>query len=644
MDAARYRIVFRGEIGLGYEQKEIRENLIRLTRWDEKKVDQLLASSNCIIKSDLDAAAAERMLKALNNTGIICQRERLPEASPTSNDPDATASIAVVGRPTIGLVEVAARPCPKCGHPQDGGLSCPACGVVFAKLEKPARIEAVSKPVAAPQDIASYTAAIQRSVKRRRNDPLSKLEQSHPLAYYLGKLVLAIFAALLLHSLYRADMGSLILLLLPVAFLIYLGALSGVTERPFGEIFVDHFSLLPIISSDRDRRNTAFPFATYVLILLNAIFYFVIQLSTPVEILQKKWFFLPLDASVANLCISAVASLFMHASGFAFLSGLLFLWIIGATLERRIGSALVVVFYLLCGLTATGVAFGVQNLFFSAQPPQQVIGAGGALAGLFGAFAIRSHLRSMLFPLPFLGIDTLLVGAPYQVRWSSLLVAGLLVLAGLHAPVTANSAGSDALGLAIFFGGLFSGLLAASFFGLGNEAGDEEDEDVSGSTVFTVNEKALRRRLEGDPDNPELLVQLARVLSRENLTDEARELYRRVIVNRLSSKPKEAAEIYREFTLRFHEAFEPKLTIRLSALYLRLGEMGMSASVLLPVCDDPRATPQEREKALYQYILIIAKLEQLDEAFMMLKRFTSDFPDSPLLQKLRDQIHEATQM
>lgn len=73
MDTGRYRILFCGEVGLGFTPEEVRENISRLTRWDTKKIESLLASRHCIIKSDLDAATAERMLNALNHTGIICR-------------------------------------------------------------------------------------------------------------------------------------------------------------------------------------------------------------------------------------------------------------------------------------------------------------------------------------------------------------------------------------------------------------------------------------------------------------------------------------------------------------------------------------------------------------------------------------------
>lgn len=639
MGTTHYRIVYRGEVGLGYDHDEIRQNLSRLTRWDAKKIDQLLASSHCIIKSDLDAAAAERMLNALNTTGIICQKEQIPESNPESNSPVATATIAVVGRPTSAVDETAPPTCPKCSYPQDGGLSCPACGIIFAKFAQ-FRDAAASRPTIVPKVVSSHAAALQRT-SMRRDDPLAKLEQHHPLEYYLGKLLLVIAGALLLRTLYKADLIQLMLFLLPVGFALYLGALSAVTERPLGELLAEHLSLLPIPSSDHERHDTTLPFATYGLMLLHALLFLAFQLRTPVALLQKNWFFLPLDGSATNLVLSTFSSLFLHASGFAFIGGLFFLWIIGATLERRIGSGPMVGLYLLCGLLAAGVGVGVQQLL--PGEPLQIIGAGGAIAGLLGVFAICSHRRSMAFPLPLFGLDSLVAGAPYQVRWSSLLIAGLFVLADLGTPAEAAATGRGTLGFAILLVGLLSGLLAATFLGLGNEAGDEENEPALGSQVFTANEGVLRRRLKENPNDLDLLVPLARVIAEEKLTDEARQLYRRAIIGRLSSKPKEAAEIYREFNLRHQEVFEPKLTLRLASLYLRQGDTGMTASVLHSVCDDDRATPREREKAFYQYASTIAKLGQIDEAHMMLKRLSDDFPESTMLPKLRELIYDATQ-
>ena len=639
MDAARYRIVYRGEVGLGFEPDEIRENISRLTRWDARKIDQLLASSDCVVKSDLDAAAAERMLNALNNTGIICRKERLPDANPVSTGPAPAATIAVVGRAEVGSEDDVVKKCPKCGAPREGGTSCPACGIIFAKFGQ-ARV-AASQPAITVKVDATRAAAFQRSASKRRNDPLARLEEAHPLGYYLGKLFLALVIALLLRTLYKADLTLLLLALLPVGFTLYLMTLGAVTERPFGELLAEHRSLLPIPTPDREEHGAALPFATYGLILLHALIYLLFQSRTPLDLLQNKWFFLPGDSSAANIILSAFVSLFFHSGGFAFCVGLFFLWCIGATLERRIGSGFLLGLYLFSGLFAAGVGVGVQHLLPGASLP--IMGVGGALAGLIGVFVIRSRLRCMTFPLPFFGLDAIVKGSPYQVRWSALLIAALFVLADLGAPAEASAAGRGNLGLVILFSGLLSGLLAAYGLGLGSRAGEEEEDALPGGQVFTANAGGLRRRLEANPDDPDLQIQLARAIAEEGLTDEARQLYRRVIIGRLASKPKEAAELYREFNLRHQEVFEPKLTLRLASLYLRQGDAGMAASLLASVCDDKRTTPPELEKALYQYGVTIARLGQGDEAYVAMKRFADAFPESSLLPKLREVVYNAAE-
>ena len=220
-------------------------------------------------------------------------------------------------------------------------------------------------------------------------------------------------------------------------------------------------------------------------------------------------------------------------------------------------------------------------------------------------------------------------------------VVGLFVFVDPGAPVEAVSVGRGALGPGILLAGFLIGLSGAYALGLGSKAGEEEDESLPGSQVFAAKEGTLRQRLAANPDNPELLVQLARVVSAEKLSDEGRQLYRRAITGRLSSKPKEAAEIYREFNRRHQEVFEPKLTLRLASLDLRQGDTGMAASVLSSVCDDERTTASELEKALYQYAVTLAKLGEIDAAQMALQRFSQTFVESSLLPRLREVVYDA---
>lgn len=611
MDAARYRIVFRGELGLGYDPAEVRENICRLTRWEAQRVDRLLESKGCIIKSDLDAATAERMLQALNNTGIICRRERLPGADPASQSDVEAASIAVDVPPAEQNHRAA-----------EGQFRAPAVSTPSSAIPAPVH------QIPAPQRLAL-----------RRDDPLSVLDRNHPCAFYLGKLLLVIAGAVLVRSLYRHDLTLLIVVLLGAGFALYLGVLAAVTERPFATLFQEHLSLLPSIAPDRERRDEGMPLVTYGLVLLNILLYYAFQLRADPELLAN-WFFPPLEANSWNVPLSAVAALFLHPGGWALWGSVGFLWMLGSVLEPRIGRGRLVALYLISGVAAAVAGFGVQRLL--AAESLQLLGAGGALAGLFGAFAIRCHSRSLTFPLPFVGHATLLLPAGCRVRWSSLLVAGLFILADLGTPVVASGEEGGTLGLWIVLSGLCAGLAVAWQLGLGNEAEDEEEEAVPGISVFAAKASTLRRRLEQNPDNAELLLQLARTLSVAELSDEGRACYRRAVVVRLASKPKEATEIYREFTARYQEVFEPKLTTRLANLYLRQGDLGMAANVLQALCEDERATPQEREQALFQHATTLAKLRQIDEAHLLLQRFTNEFPASPRLAKLREIINEAT--
>lgn len=612
MDAARYRIVFRGELGLGYDPAEVRENICRLTRWEAQRVDRLLESKGCIIKSDLDAATAERMLQALNNTGIICRRERLPDADPAPQSVVETASIAVDVPPAEQNHRAA-----------EGQFRAPAVSTPSSAIPAP------PQQIPAPQRLAL-----------RRDDPLSVLDRNHPCAFYLGKFLLVIAGAVLVRSLYRHDLTLLLVVLLGAGFALYLGVLAAVTERPFATLFQEHLSLVPSIAPDRERRDEGLPLVTYGLVLLNILLFYAFQLRADPEVLAQSWFFPPLEANSWNVPLSAVAALFFHPGGWALWGSVGFLWMLGSVLEPRIGRGRLVAIYLGSGVVAAVTGLGVQRLL--AAESLQLLGAGGALAGLFGAFAIRCHSRSLTVPLPLVGHATSLLPAGCRVRWSSLLVAGLFILADLGAPAAAAGEEGGMLGLWIVLSGLCAGLAIAWQLGLGNEAEDEADEATPGVSVFAAKASTLRRRLEQNPDNAELLLQLARTLSVAELSDEGRACYRRAVVVRLASKPKEATEIYREFTLRYQEAFEPKLTTRLANLYLRQGDLGMVANVLQTLCEDERATPQEREQALFQHATTLAKLNQIDEAHLMLQRFANEFPESPRLPKLRDIIHEAT--
>lgn len=76
-----------------------------------------------------------------------------------------------------------------------------------------------------------------------------------------------------------------------------------------------------------------------------------------------------------------LTSLFLHGGLIHLASNMLFLWAVGRPLELVIGPARLVVLYL-----ASGIAGGGLEVLVTAPSPVPVIGASGAISGLFAAY------------------------------------------------------------------------------------------------------------------------------------------------------------------------------------------------------------------------------------------------------------------
>lgn len=136
------------------------------------------------------------------------------------------------------------------------------------------------------------------------------------------------------------------------------------------------------IGDDNSSRRT-FPVVTYVLIALNMIFFFV-ELSGGDSFIMR-WSLVPkrfLANPVAD-GLTLFTSIFMHA-GWAHLGGnMLYLWIFGDNVEDRFGHFKFILFYLLCGIGATGA-----QMAFNASSNVPNLGASGAIAGVLGAYIL----------------------------------------------------------------------------------------------------------------------------------------------------------------------------------------------------------------------------------------------------------------
>jgi membrane associated rhomboid family serine protease len=157
------------------------------------------------------------------------------------------------------------------------------------------------------------------------------------------------------------------------------------------------------VGDDNSARRT-FPFVTYLLILVNAIF-FAVELALG-DTFIVQWSFIPqrfLDNSAGDF-LTLFTSMFMHAGWLHIAGNMLYLWIFGDNVEDNFGHIKFLIFYLVCGLAAT-----FSQMAFNMHSEIPNLGASGAIAGVLGAYILlfpKSQVRVLMgravVPMPAL--------------------------------------------------------------------------------------------------------------------------------------------------------------------------------------------------------------------------------------------------
>ncbi|MCX7661189.1 MAG: rhomboid family intramembrane serine protease [Candidatus Omnitrophica bacterium] len=211
----------------------------------------------------------------------------------------------------------------------------------------------------------------------------------------------------------------------------------------------------------RDENPTErFAFVVLIIIILNVLV-FIYELSLGEELIKKIYtlgvvpyrFFR--EFNLGNF-LTLFTSLFLHGGLGHLVGNMLYLWIFGNNIEDRIGHFRFIVFYLLCGITASLI----QSLFsFNSKLP--MIGASGAISGVLGAYLILYPRARVLVLVPlFYMWRTIKVEAVwFLVFW--------IILRILYGGGTFFLAGVEAQGGVAWFahiGGFFSGILFLKSF------------------------------------------------------------------------------------------------------------------------------------------------------------------------------------
>jgi membrane associated rhomboid family serine protease len=98
--------------------------------------------------------------------------------------------------------------------------------------------------------------------------------------------------------------------------------------------------------------------------------------------------------TLAQALVPLFTCMFLHGGFLHILGNMWFLWIFGGNVEERFGSAVYLLFYLVCG-----IASSVSQLLFSWGSHIPSLGASGAISGVLGAYIMffpRSRILTLV--------------------------------------------------------------------------------------------------------------------------------------------------------------------------------------------------------------------------------------------------------
>ncbi|MDD0842061.1 DUF805 domain-containing protein [Pseudomonas sp. Gutcm_11s] len=147
MTEARYKIVFDGKLMPEMTLDTVKDNLARLFKSDQSKIDALFTGSPVALKRDLAEAEADKYMAVLQNAGAQVRKEQ-----------DLAAGLSLVAHddereqaPTSSEQ----MSCPKCGQQQAKAAECASCGIIIEKYVARQAQLAESTPVVAATATAS---------------------------------------------------------------------------------------------------------------------------------------------------------------------------------------------------------------------------------------------------------------------------------------------------------------------------------------------------------------------------------------------------------------------------------------------------------------------------------------------------------
>jgi membrane associated rhomboid family serine protease len=225
--------------------------------------------------------------------------------------------------------------------------------------------------------------------------------------------------------------------------------------------------MIPI--GDDNHRGGSAPLVTWALIALNAGA-FLLELSQgsagALQSFVTAWGVVPREYSAGRdlaphipfpFWTTLITSTFLHGGWAHLIGNMAYLWIFGDNLERVMGHARYVLFYLV-----TGIAAGLAHIAFNASSTVPSVGASGAISGILGGYLL-------LFPRN--RVRVLTGGGVAQVP--AFVMLGIWILLQVVSGYGSLAATEQTAGVAYMahIGGFVAGLVLVKFFAAGRRGG-----------------------------------------------------------------------------------------------------------------------------------------------------------------------------
>ncbi len=467
---------------------------------------------------------------------------------------------------------------------------------------------------------------------------LAEYFEQHEEQAFIAKAFLTIIVIILIKE-FLSGLLAIFIFLFPVIFLIYIRMQAAVEGKNTYELLKENITFLPLMRTEGERLREVTPWVTYAIILVDAVIFYGFELSADPEVL-KGLVFLPHNPNLWNVPLSAFTSMFLHASGGHLWGNMVFLWMLGTVVERRVGHLRFFWLYMATGLIG-GLVFVLVEFLANGQAGH-ALGASGAIAGIMGIFAVRCYFKSMIFPLPILGIFSLILPISLKVRLNSLVIIGLFFLSDLSGGIGQVTGSEHSMvGHWCHLGGMISGMIIAGLFlKLGEMAIEERHLEIGlkaadAQVGFQGGEKSLRIAMEKNPSNAEAILAMARLKTKFTPLPEGKDLYEQAMRLLIVSRPKEAIEIYREYYRKYLDGVEPQLMFRLAAAMERAFDMEWASRAYQFVLEKADAPPELRQRAMFQDATLLEKMGNEEAAMDLFRRFVTEFPAAPAAPKVR---------